>query len=86
MSHYTSPKFWKHYHELPAHIRRLADKQFDLLKQNPKHPSLHLKQVGHFWSVRVGLKYRALAIAGTKGLVWFWVGTHSEYDKLLQDG
>ena len=58
MKHYASPRFWKHYFDLPVHIRRLADRKFELLKQNPKHPSLHLKRVGRFWSVRVSLNYR----------------------------
>jgi hypothetical protein len=84
MRHYASPRFWQHYHRLPAHIRRLANKNFELLKQNPKHPSLHLKRIGRFWSVRVGLNHRALAIEGAKGPIWFWIGTHDEYDKPLK--
>lgn len=81
--HYAHPEFWQHYHQLPTGIRNLADKNFKLLKQNPNHPSLHFKRIGRFWSVRVGLKYRALAIEGPQGLVWFWIGPHSAYDKLI---
>ncbi len=77
--HYAHPKFWHHYHQLPTGIRNLADKNFKLLKQNPNHPSLHFKRIGRFWSVRV----RALAIEGPQGLVWFWIGPHSAYDKLI---
>jgi hypothetical protein len=40
--------------------------------------------VGRFWSVRVGLRYRALAVEGDDGLVWFWIGTHAEYDNIVQ--
>jgi hypothetical protein len=43
-------------------VQRLADKCYALLKQDPKHPSLNFKKVGRFWSVRVGLHYRALAV------------------------
>ncbi len=84
MKHHASPKYWKHYHNLTEQIRKLADKNFELLKQNPKHPSLHFKQIGRFWSVRVGLSHRALAIEGEKGLVWFWIGPHDEYERLLK--
>lgn len=84
MKHYASPRFWKHYYDLLVRIRRLADRKFELLKQNPKHPSLHFKRVQHFWSVRVSLSYRALAIEGPEGSIWFWIGTHDEYDKLLR--
>ena len=61
------------------------DKNFELLKQNPNHPSLHFKRIGRFWSVRVGLKYRALAVEGNAGLVWFWIGPHGAYDNLIKD-
>jgi hypothetical protein len=54
-----------------------------MLRQDPYHPSLHFKKVGRFWSVRVGLHYRALAVEEGSDVVWFWFGTHAEYDKLL---
>jgi len=85
MKHYTHPKFWQYYNRLPAEVRNLADKNFELLKQNPNHPSLHFKRIGRFWSVRVGLKYRALAVEGNAGLVWFWIGPHGAYDNLIKD-
>jgi len=52
------------------------------LKQNPRHPSLQLKRVGRFWSVRVG-RYRALAVEVDAGLLWFWIGSHADYDALI---
>jgi hypothetical protein len=61
----------------------LADKNFRLLRENPNHPSLHFKQVGRFRSVRVGLHFRALAVELDDGLLWFWIGTHAEYDRLI---
>ncbi len=84
MNHFTSPSFWNDYEKLPKHIRELADKNFEILKENSMHPSLHLKKVGGYWSVRVGKKYRAVAIKMEEGLLWFWIGTHAEYDKLLK--
>jgi hypothetical protein len=53
------------------------------LKQNSRHPSLRLKKAGAFWTVRVGIHYRAVAKERTEGLIWFWIGHHSEYDRLL---
>jgi hypothetical protein len=82
MRHFASPSFWTAYHKLPTPIRQLADRNYVLLKDNPQHPSLHFKKVGHFWSVRVGLHYRALAIEVEEGLLWFWIGSHSDYDTL----
>lgn len=54
-----------------------------MLKQDPSHPSLHFKKVGRYWSVRIGIGYRALARIESESLIWFWIGTHAEYDKLL---
>ncbi len=70
---FCSADFWFHYRQLPEHIQNLADKNFELLQINPRHPSLHLKKIGIFWSVRVGLNYRALAKDRAEGLVWFWL-------------
>ena len=56
---------------------------YKLLKDNPSHPSLHFKKVGQFWSVRVGLHDRAIAVDAVTDLVWFWIGSHADYDRLL---
>jgi hypothetical protein len=61
VKHFASPAFWEAYSKLPANIRELTDKNYVLLKENPQHPSLHFKRVGRVWSVRIGLRYRALA-------------------------
>jgi hypothetical protein len=84
MRHFASPEFWDAYRSLPTDIRDLADKNFELLKQNPKHRSLQFKKVGRFWSVRVGLRYRALAIEIDEALLWFWIGSHADYDRLIR--
>ena len=87
MRHLTLPRFWKHYQELPEEVRKLADKNYEILSTNPFHPSLHFKKVGRtrqLWSVRVGESYRALGAEKSEGIVWFWIGTHEDYDKILK--
>ena len=83
MKHFANARFWRCYRALPAEIRALADRNYALLRSNQSHGSLHFKQVGGLWSVRVGLHYRALAAAADDDLVWFWVGSHAEYDRLV---
>jgi hypothetical protein len=83
VKHFASTQFWRHYRQLPLEVRRLADKNFQLLKADSKHPSLHLKKIGRLWSVRVGAHHRALGLDKPEGIVWFWIGSHSDYDKLL---
>ena len=83
MRHFASPAFWQAYDNLPVHIRELADKNYALLKDDPKYPSLHFKKVGDYWSVRVGVRYRALGVEIDGGMLWFWIGSHADYDKLV---
>lgn len=83
MRHFAESSFWDLYEELPASVQALADKNFELLKANPRHPSLHFKKAGGYWSVRVGLNYRAVAVEIEQGLLWFWIGTHADYDKFF---
>ncbi|NNM71821.1 hypothetical protein [Enterovirga aerilata] len=83
MRHFASHRFWAAYEALPSTVRELADRNYELLKRDPQHPSLHLKKVGRFWSVRVGLRYRALAVQQDGDLVWFWIGSHADYDRLI---
>jgi hypothetical protein len=85
MKHLASPRFWQCYQALPKNIQDLATKNFELLKADPSHPSLHLKKVGRYRSAHVGLQYRVLAIEVEDGLLWFWIGDHAAYDKLINN-
>jgi len=82
--HRANPRFWRCYHTLPAEVRQLADEAHQLLQQNPRHPSLQFKRMGRFWSARVGLHYRALAVEQGEDIVWFWIGPHAEYDRMTR--
>ncbi len=83
MKHHATPRFWRCYRDLPPRIQRLADRCYERLREDPRHPSLHLKKVGRFWSVRVGLGHRALGVKDDNCVVWFWIGTHAQYDQLV---
>lgn len=83
MRHVANPRFWRAYHDLPKPIQELADRAFAILKEDAGHPSLHFKKVGGVWSARVGIHHRALAAEQGDDLVWFWIGSHAEYDRLV---
>jgi len=76
LKHRATPKFWSLY-------KQTALKNFELLKSNPNHRSLHFKKVGRFWSARVGIHFRAIAVGEASTLVWFWIGPHREYERLI---
>ncbi len=82
--HLATARFWSCFNKLPEATQKTARKNYELIKDNPKHPSLHFKKVGQFWSARVGIHYRALAIEDDGGFIWVWIGTHEEYDRLIK--
>jgi hypothetical protein len=81
--HRATQDFWHLYNVLHPDLQRAARAGYEMLKADARHPSLHLKKVGRFWSVRVGLHYRALAVEDGSDLIWFWIGHHSAYDRLI---
>ena len=73
---------------LPQRIKDNSYKNYELWKENPFHPSLEFKKVKpkeNIWSVRVGIGWRALGVMkpNEDKIVWFWIGSHAEYDKIL---
>ncbi len=84
MIHFASPSFWTAYKSLPASVQHLADRNYEILKDNPRHPSLHFKKTGKYWFVRIGIHYRGLAVKIDNGLLWFWIGSHAAYDRLIK--
>ena len=69
MKHRASPRFWACYQELPEDVQGHADRAYEQLKADPRHPSLHLKRIGRFWSVRAGLRHRALAVEASSDVL-----------------
>jgi len=83
--HRATDRFWKCPQKLPHPIQELANSNFELLKADPRHPSLHFKKISQFWSVRVGLDYRALAVEDGEDFLWVWMGSHDEYERMLKE-
>ena len=84
MNSSVTAKFRKLFEALPADVQRLALKNYQLWRDDPRHVSLQFKPVGAFWSVRIGLAYRALGRMRGDRMHWFWIGHHSVYDRLIR--
>ena len=87
MTSRTTHRFREAYGRLPEHVRRRAREAYRRFKSDPRHPSLRFKQVhatDPIYAARVGLGYRALAVRNGEVVIWFWIGTHAEYDHLLR--
>jgi hypothetical protein len=83
VTHHASPDFWHCYDRLERSVQELANRSFARLKADPDYPSLHFKRVGKLWSARVGVHHRALGVEVSDGVLWFWIGPHADYDKLI---
>jgi hypothetical protein len=71
--------------ELPTEAQRDAKRAYRLFQDNPSHPGLQFKKLegeDNLYSARIGLEYRALAVMKKDRIVWYWIGNHSEYDRL----
>jgi hypothetical protein len=74
------------YKDLPIDVQRHAQVAYELWKKNPFHESLQFKKAHTkrpIYSVRIGLDWRALALKEGNSMIWFWIGSHSDYDRLL---
>lgn len=83
-----SQAFRKQFAKLPANVRQHAKRAYATWKRDPGYPGLEFKQVHPtrpYFSVRVGLHWRAVSLKRADGsYVWFWIGSHAEYDSLLR--
>jgi plasmid maintenance system killer protein len=82
----TSSDFRSDLAGLPAAVRRQARDAYRLFKQNPHHPSLKFKKLPpheDLWSVRINNDYRAIGRWRGDVLLWFFVGSHADYDRLI---
>jgi hypothetical protein len=73
---------------LPAQVQEQAREAYRQFVRDPPHPGLRFKQVHStlpIYSARVGLHYRALGERQQDDtVVWFWIGSHAEYDRLIR--
>ncbi len=87
MKSIASSQFWKLYKALPEDVQRRADKSYALWRINPQAHGLYFKRVGNqqaVYSVRIGQEYRALGLLEGDSVLWFWIGSHTEYERLLK--
>lgn len=87
MKSQLADEFISYFRSLPEEVRAQARKNYRLWKENPYHPSLHFKRVHAYeplYSVRIGLGWRALGLLEDDMITWFWIGSHADYDRLIQ--
>ena len=84
MKSHAAKSFWKRFRALPAEERAKARDAFRLFLSNPSHPSLRFGKLEGYedhWYVRVSRRVRAVSVKSGDNLIWFWIGSHSEFDR-----
>jgi hypothetical protein len=79
-------RFWRLFRDLPAEVQRDARNAYRIFKADPAHPSLQFKKLAgedRIYSIRIGLGYRALAVTGKEHMIWYWIGSHATYNRLV---
>jgi len=83
----TTREFRRLFALLPRHVQHQTRQAYRLFRQNAAHPGLHFKRVHAdppIFSARVGIGYRAVGVLDGDTVTWFWIGSHANYDRLLQ--
>ena len=86
MNSRVRPSFWRAYAELDPRIRDAARRAYTLFSENPAHPSLRFKKLAGYedvWSVRINEQYRAVGQRDGETVIWAWIGSHNDFDKLF---
>ena len=89
MTSHTTERFRRAFVRLPRQVQQQAREAYALFLADPFHPRLHFKQVHPtepIFSARIKSGYRAVGVRDGDSIIWFWIGSHADYDKLLKAG
>jgi len=87
MKSVTTSRFRQCFEKLPKRLQKTARKSYLLWKENPEHPGVQFKLIipeEMIYSARVNLGYRALGVKKDDTIIWFWIGSHDEYETLIK--
>jgi hypothetical protein len=82
----ANARFWDLFRQLPTDIQDQARQAYKLFTLDPKHPGLQFKRVSQkrpVYSARVTRNHRALGVLDGEGIIWYWIGNHEDYDRML---
>ena len=84
LPHRVQADFWHHLSKLPPNVQQSARSAYDEWCRDPRSPRIIFKKVGDdLYSARIGRGWRALAFLDKNEFVWFWIGSHADYDQMI---
>jgi hypothetical protein len=87
MNSLTTEEFWKCYGLLPDAVKKEARKAYKQFVQNPYYPGLRFKRIHSsqpIFSIRITRNHRAIGVQKGNDIVWFWIGSHSNYSEICK--
>ncbi len=88
MTSETTQEFRDRLTQLPESVRNHAKQVYQRWQVDPWQPVLQFKPIHQslpIYSVRVGLHWRAIGIREADKMIWFWIGSHKEYDQKIKN-
>lgn len=82
----TTKRYRARFAQLPRSVQAQANDAYRKFAEDPFRRSLAFKPVHAtkpYWSARVGLNHRVVGVRDRDEIVWFWIGSHAEYDDLV---
>lgn len=83
----TTRRFREAFRSLPNDIQERTREAYARFRENPDHPGLRFKKIqarGNVHAVRITRDYRALGTVHSDEVVWFWVGSHEDYERMIK--
>lgn len=80
-------QFRKLFADLPAPVQEQTRAAYRQFQKEPSYPSLRFKKAHPelpIYSARISKSYRAVDQLDGDTVIWFWVGSHADYDRLLE--
>jgi len=82
------PHFKRDFARLPKQVQQQAREAYRRFKCDPQHPGIEFKKLHTaqpLWSVRINDSYRAVGVRDGEKVIWFFIGTHAQYDQILRN-
>jgi hypothetical protein len=82
----TTKRFRKLLAALPAQVQKQAREAYQTWMRDPWHPSLQFKQIHPtrpIFSARIGLHWRAVCLRSGDTAIWYFIGSHADYERLI---
>lgn len=87
MTSRTTKRFRKLLSDLPPPVQKQAYEAYRTWMRDPWHAGLQFKQIHAtrpIFSARIGLDWRAVGVRTGDAVLWYFISSHADYDRLIK--